>query len=328
VSVSRAPDFDAALAASAAANGVATVLRAGRARILQVNVGKLCNLACRHCHVDAGPHRTSENMSRETMERCLDLLDRTGADTLDVTGGAPELHPHFRWFVDAAASRGVQVIDRCNLTVLLLAQHADLPAFLGERGVEIVASLPSWRRPNTDAQRGEGVHDRSIEAMRRLNAAGYGQGDPRRRLTLVHNPAGAFLPGSQASMEREWKAGLARTAGVTFDRLIALNNLPIRRFRDWLVERGQLDAYMELLVGAFNPAAIAGLMCRDTLSVGWDGTLYDCDFNQQLELPCAIPRASVADVDPAALAGRRVVTGEHCFGCTAGAGSSCGGATA
>lgn len=344
MSVSHAPhDFDAAIAASAESNGVGPVLRAGRARILQVNVGKLCNLSCRHCHVDAGPHRTAENMTRDTMERCLDLLDRTGADTLDVTGGAPELHPHFRWFVDQAASRGVHVIDRCNLTVLLLAQSADLPAFLGERGVEIVASLPHWRRPNTDAQRGEGVYDRSIEAMRRLNDAGYGVGDPRRRLTLVHNPAGAFLPGSQASMEREWKAGLARTADVRFDRLIALNNLPIRRFRDWLVERSQLDAYMDLLVGAYNPAAVAGLMCRDTLSVGWDGALHDCDFNQQLGLPCAVPAlpmgargpggsanpsaARVADVDLAALPGRRVVTGPHCFGCTAGAGSSCGGAT-
>jgi len=320
-------DFDASIAASASIHGVGPVLRAGCVGIVQVNVGRLCNLSCKHCHVDAGPHRTAENATRATLERCLALLDATRAHTLDVTGGAPELHPDFRWLVDEAARGGVHVIDRCNLTVLLLPKYDDLPAFLGERGVEIVASLPHWRRPNTDAQRGEGVYDRSIEALRRLNAAGYGSGDPRRRLTLVHNPSGAYLPGAQGSMEREWKDGLARTAGVRFDRLIALNNMPVGRFLEWLRSRGQEQAYMDALLAAFNPGAVAGLMCRDTLSIGWDGRIYDCDFNQQLDLP-AVGSTSAHDVDVETLAGRRIVTGPHCYGCTAGAGSSCGGATA
>jgi radical SAM/Cys-rich protein len=298
--------------------------------IFQINVGRLCNMTCRHCHVDAGPDRAAENMDRETVDLCLAALDRTTAHTVDVTGGAPELNPHFRYLVDQAVARGKHVMDRCNLTVLLLPRCADLPEWLAERGVEIVCSLPHYRRPNTDAQRGEGTFERSIEALRRLNAAGYGQGDPRRRLTLVSNPAGAFLPGSQASLERDWKAALARHHGVTFDRLFTLANMPISRFLDWLVESGNLQGYMERLVATFNPAAVAGLMCRSTLSVAWDGTLHDCDFNQMLELPVEAPpgrRAHIRDFDPAWLQARRIRTARHCFGCTAGAGSSCGGAT-
>jgi radical SAM/Cys-rich protein len=258
------------------------------------------------------------------MELCLRALDRTGAHTVDITGGAPELNPHFRWFVDACVARGKHVIDRCNLTVLLLPRCEDLPAWFAERGVEVVCSLPHFRKPNTDAQRGDGTFERSIDALRRLNAAGYGQGDPRRVLTLMHNPAGAFLPGAQSSMEREWKAGLAKNHGVSFDRLIALNNMPIARFLEWLEETGNLQGYMETLVSAFNPAAVNGLMCRDTISVGWDGALYDCDFNQVLDLPVR-SGATLADLagDPT----DRIVTDRHCFGCTAGAGSSCGGAT-
>jgi radical SAM/Cys-rich protein len=299
----------------------------GRLEIFQINVGRLCNMTCRHCHVDAGPDRVGETMGRETMEACLAALDRTDAHTVDITGGAPELNPHFRWLVDACVARGKHVIDRCNLTVLLLPRHADLPGFFADRGVEVVCSLPHWRRPNTDAQRGDGAFARSIEALRLLNAAGYGAGDPRRRLTLMHNPAGAFLPGAQGSMEREWKAGLLREHGVSFDRLVALNNMPISRFLEWLLEKGQLAAYMETLTRAFNPAAVGGLMCRNTLSVGWDGTLYDCDFNQQLDLAADLARPNVRDLDPHALAARRVRIARHCFGCTAGAGSSCGGAT-
>jgi radical SAM/Cys-rich protein len=314
--------FAAALARAGHADGLA----AGAVEVFQVNLGKLCNMRCRHCHVDAGPHQVTANMDRRTVEACLRALDRTGAHTVDITGGAPELNPHFRFLVDEARARGKHVIDRCNLTVLLLPALVDLPAWLGERGVEVVASLPHARRPHTDAQRGEGTWDRSVEALRRLNAVGYGQGDPARRLTLVHNPAGAWLPGAQAALEREWRRSLAREAGVTFDRLIALNNMPISRFRDWLVESGNLDAYTQKLRDAFNPAAVAGLMCRNTLSVGWDGTLYDCDFNQMLELP-AVGRPTVFDLDAASLSARRIVVGEHCFGCTAGAGSSCGGAT-
>ncbi|MDL1951517.1 radical SAM/Cys-rich domain protein [Acidobacteria bacterium ACD] len=297
--------------------------------VFQVYLGKLCNMTCRHCHVDAGPDRTDAMMSRETVDLCLSALDRTGARTVDLTGGAPELNPHFRYLVDEAVARGKHVIDRCNLTVLNLASLSDLPRWLAERGVEVVASLPHWRRRNTDAQRGEGAFDRSIEALARLNSAGYGQGDPRRRLTLMVNPVGAFLPGNQGAMEREWKAGLLREHGVSFDRLIALANMPIARFLEWLQASGNLEGYLELLVASFNPATVEGLMCRNTLSVSWDGTVHDCDFNQMLDLP-AVGRGGrpfhVRDLDAASLAAREVVTRRHCFGCTAGAGSSCGGA--
>jgi radical SAM/Cys-rich protein len=298
--------------------------------IFQINVGRLCNMTCRHCHVDAGPDRVAENMDRETMDLCLAAVDRTTAHTVDITGGAPELNPHFRYLVEQAVARGKHVMDRCNLTVLLLPRCADLPDWLAERGVEVVCSLPHYRRLNTDAQRGEGTFERSIEALRRLNAAGYGQGDPRRRLTLVSNPVGAFLPGPQASLERDWRAALVRHHGVTFDRLFTLANMPISRFLDWLVESGNLQGYMERLVATFNPAAVPGLMCRNTLSVAWDGTLHDCDFNQMLELPVEAPpgrRPHIRDFDPAWLAARPIRTARHCFGCTAGAGSSCGGAT-
>jgi radical SAM/Cys-rich protein len=298
--------------------------------IFQINVGRLCNMTCRHCHVDAGPDRVVENMDRETVDLCLAALDRTAAHTVDITGGAPELNPHFRYLFDESLARGKHVLDRCNLTILLLPRCADLPEWLAERGVEVVCSLPHYRRLNTDAQRGDGTFERSIEALRRLNAAGYGRGDPRRRLTLVSNPAGAFLPGSQASLERDWKAGLARHHGVTFDRLFTLANMPINRFLDWLVESGNLQEYMERLVGTFNPSAVPGLMCRNTISVGWDGTLHDCDFNQMLELPVEAPRGRrphVREFDPVWLEARRIRTARHCFGCTAGAGSSCGGAT-
>jgi radical SAM/Cys-rich protein len=304
-------------------------LAPARLEIFQINLGRLCNQTCRHCHVDAGPDRVRENMDRRTLEQALALLDRLDVATVDVTGGAPELHPDFRWLVEECVRRGKHVIDRSNLTVLLLPKHADLGAWLGERGVEIVASLPHHRMRNTDAQRGEGVFERSIEALRGLNAVGYGRGDPRRRLTLVHNPAGAYLPGGQRSLEADWKASLARQFGITFDRLIALNNMPIGRYLDWLVESGNFEGYMARLAAAFNPAAVAGLMCRNTISIGWDGAIYDCDFNQMLELPSAPAkgRAHVADFVDAAFATRRIVTRRHCFGCTAGAGSSCGGAT-
>jgi radical SAM/Cys-rich protein len=299
--------------------------------IFQINVGKLCNMTCRHCHVDAGPDRTAEMMSRETVDLCLAALDRTAATSVDITGGAPELNPHFRYLVDECVARGKRVIDRCNLTILLTGPCRDLPGWFAQRGVEIVCSLPHYRKRNTDLQRGDGTFEKSIEALRHLNAAGYGQGDPRRRLVLVHNPAGAFLAGDQRSMEKEWKEGLAANHGVTFDALIALNNMPISRFLEWLAAAGNLQAYMELLVNAYNPATVAGLMCRNTLSVGWDGRLYDCDFNQMLELD-AVDAAGAAlhirDFDPARLRERAIVTGRHCFGCTAGAGSSCGGAVA
>lgn len=302
-------------------------LRTRPVEIFQINIGKLCNMTCRHCHVDAGPDRWSETMDRETVDACLAALDRTSAHTVDITGGAPELNPHFRYLVDECVRRGKHVIDRCNLTVLLLPRCADLPAWLAERGVEVVASLPHNRRANTDAQRGDGTFEKSIAAMKLLNAHGYGSGDPRRRLTLMHNPAGAFLPGDQAAMERDWKAALQRDHGVRFDRLIALNNMPISRFLEWLEGSGNLAPYLGKLVGAFNPGAVDGLMCLNTLSVGWDGRVYDCDFNQMLAMPADMERPHVRDYRPAAHDGRQVKTARHCFGCTAGAGSSCGGAT-
>lgn len=305
-----------------------TQLRPAQLEIFQINVGKLCNMTCRHCHVDAGPDRR-EIMDRETIDACLQALDQTTAHTVDITGGAPELNPNFRYLVDQCVARGKHVIDRCNLTVLLLPPLQDLPEWLAERGVEVVCSLPHYRKLSTDSQRGEGTFDRSIEALRLLNDAGYGQGNPQQRLTLMSNPVGAFLASGQTKMEQEWKAGLLKHHGVSFDRLITLNNMPISRFLEWLEQSGNLQRYMEVLVNAFNPATISGLMCRNTLSISWDGRLFDCDFNQMLDLevqPVNDRRLHIRDFDSQLLAQRQIVTARHCFGCTAGAGSSCGGA--
>jgi len=292
---------------------------------LQINVGKLCNQTCRHCHVDAGPDRR-EVMSRETMTLCLQALASTDIPTVDITGGAPELNPHFRWLVEQVAALDRHVIDRCNLTVLLTAGQTDLPEFFARHRVEVVASLPHYRATNTDTQRGDGVYEKSIAALKRLNAVGYGNGQSGLRLVLVTNPVGAYLPPSQASLESEWKRELLRLHGVTFDALYSITNMPISRYLEWLVESRNLDRYMETLVNAFNPATVAGVMCRDTLSVGWDGRLYDCDFNQMLDLEveAAAPR-HIRDFDLPRLTSRSIVVGRHCFGCTAGAGSSCGG---
>jgi radical SAM/Cys-rich protein len=295
--------------------------------IFQINIGKLCNMTCQHCHVDAGPDRTKENMDRATIDQCLAALDQTEAHTVDITGGAPELNPHFRYLVDECVKRGKHVIDRCNLTVLLLPGKTDLPQWFADRGVEIVCSLPHYRRLNTDKQRGEGTFEKSIVALQQLNAAGYGQGDPARQLTLMSNPVGAFLSSGQTRLEQEWKAGLLKHQGVTFDRLITLNNMPISRYLEWLVQSGNLQSYMELLVNSFNPATVDGLMCRNTLSIAWDGTIYDCDFNQMLGLPIGAGM-HIRDFDAAMLGQRTIATQRHCFGCTAGAGSSCGGTIA
>jgi radical SAM/Cys-rich protein len=317
-------DFDMALAR--ATDGE---LRADEIEIFQINLGRLCNMACRHCHVDAGPDRWDQVMSRETVDACLQALDQTRAHTVDLTGGAPELNPSFRYLVEACVSRGKQVIDRCNLTVLLLQQNRDLPEWLASHGVEMVCSLPHFRSRSTDAQRGRGTFERSVEALRRLNRAGYGRGDPDLRLTLMVNPAGAYLNGNQSSMEREWKQRLQSEYQVSFDRLIALNNMPIARYLEWLETSNNLERYLELLVNAFNPATVDGLMCRNTISISWDGRIFDCDFNQMLDLESRLTGGQtmhVSDFDPKLLHGRQVVTGRHCFGCTAGAGSSCGGA--
>ena len=297
--------------------------------IFQINVGKLCNMTCRHCHVDSGPDRTEENMDRETIDYCLEAIDRSGAHTVDLTGGAPELNPHFEYLVEECVSRGLHVIDRCNLTILTTGPYRHLPEWFAKRGVEVVCSLPHYRKLNTDAQRGKGTYGKSIRALRRLNEVGYGRGDEERQLTLVTNPVGAFLAGKQDSLEREWQEALERNHGVTFDKLLALNNMPMSRYLEWLMEKGQVEAYLKQLVNAFNPGTIAGLMCRNTLSVSWDGYLYDCDFNQQLEMHMDWGEQGhphVKDFDLQTWKEHQIRTHRHCYGCTAGAGSGCGGA--
>jgi radical SAM/Cys-rich protein len=264
-------------------------------------------------------------MSRETMAQCLAAAKTAGIPAIDITGGAPELNPHFRWFVEEARAIGCHVMDRCNLTVITTTGHADLPEFFARHRVEVVASLPHYRATNTDRQRGDGVYDKSIAALKRLNEVGYGDRRSGLRLVLVTNPVGAFLPPAQASLETEWKRELQRLHGIVFDALYCITNMPISRYLEWLHESGNLAGYMDRLVAAFNPSTLDGLMCRDMLSVGWDGRLYDCDFNQMLDLEVAAASRHIRDFDAGALAGRTVAVGRHCFGCSAGAGSSCGG---
>jgi radical SAM/Cys-rich protein len=303
-------------------------LRPTRIRVFQMNLGKLCNQSCRHCHVDAGPDRR-EVMTRATMQECLRALKGTEIPVVDLTGGAPEMNPDFEWLVRELRALGRHVMDRCNLTILETRRFEHLAAFLAEQRVELVCSLPHPRALGTDAQRGDGVHASSIRALQRLNALGYGDGASGLRLVLVTNPVGAFLPASQASLEAEWKRELLRNHGIRFDALYCITNMPISRYLEWLIASGNLDGYLSRLVDAFNPLAAAGVMCRDTISIGWDGRLYDCDFNQQLELGLADGApAHVRDFDLLALERRQIVTARHCFGCTAGAGSSCGGTTA
>jgi len=297
-------------------------LRATGVEVFQINVGRVCNQTCNHCHVDAGPDR-KENMTRETAELAMRVLAATDIPVVDITGGAPELCPQFEYLVEESRRLGRRVMDRCNLTILLTPRHGHLPEFFAKNDVEVVCSLPHYRRVSTDRQRGDGVFDSSIEALRLLNAVGYGKG---RRLTIVTNPVGAFLPSGQASLEAEWKREMLHRHGVVFDELISITNMPISRYLQWLEGSGNLTSYMQSLVDAFNPVAAAGVMCRTTLSVGWQGDLFDCDFNQMLDMPTigGAPR-HLSDFDLGALATRKIATGRHCFGCTAGAGSSCGG---
>jgi radical SAM/Cys-rich protein len=294
--------------------------------VFQLNVGKVCNQTCAHCHVDAGPER-EESMSRETAELAMRVLAATDIPVVDITGGAPELNPHFEYLVRESRRLGRRVMHRCNLTVLVSKPFEHLAQFLADEQVEVICSLPHYRALSTDKQRGAGVFERSIEALRRLNAVGYGVEGRGLKLVVVTNPVGAFLPSSQASLVREWKRELLRQHGVTFDELYTITNMPISRFLEWLESSGNARDYLQLLVDSFNPGAARGVMCRTTLSVGWDGKLYDCDFNQMLELELGfgVPR-HLREFDAALLARRRIVTGRHCFGCTAGAGSSCGGA--
>jgi radical SAM/Cys-rich protein len=300
-------------------------LQATGLTVFQINVGKLCNQTCRHCHVDAGPDR-SEVMTSDTAELCLQAFASTDIPTLDITGGAPELNSNFRRLVEEASRLGRHVMDRSNLSVLLLPSQHDLVDFLAAHRVEVVASLPYFKSSQTDAQRGEGIFDKSIEALQRLNTRGYGKDHSGLVLNLVHNPVGAFLPPKQEAAEAQFRRELAKL-GVVFNHLYTITNMPISRFLEFLIESGNYEGYMERLANAFNPTAAAGVMCRYTISVGWDGTLYDCDFNQMLDLPVT-PQTSrhIRDFDAALLRHRRIVTANHCYGCTAGAGSTCGGA--
>ena len=308
-------------------NGIGQ-LRRGRLETIQVNVGKLCNQACHHCHVDAGPKRT-EIMTRETAERVREVIAASGGvRTVDLTGGAPELNPNFRYLVEGARALGRDVIVRCNLTVLFVSGMDWLPEFYRAQRVHLICSMPCYTAENVEAQRGHGVFDASIRALQMLNAIGYGVGELP--LDLVYNPVGPALPPAQATLEERYRAELGENFGIRFDHLLTITNMPIQRFAAQLERWGRYDEYMGLLVNHFNPATIAGLMCRNLMSVGWEGTLYDCDFNQMLELPIGAAGArTIWDIDDVgALAEAPIATGVHCFGCTAGAGSSCGGALA
>ena len=301
-------------------------LRREAPRTLQINVGKLCNQACHHCHVDAGPKRT-ERMTRRVAERVVEVLGNSGGiETVDITGGAPELNDNFRFLVESARAQGRRVMVRCNLTVILEPGMQWLPVFYRESGVHLVCSLPCYTQDNVDRQRGSGVFRKSIEALRILNDLGYGSG---LTLDLVYNPVGAFLPPAQQELEDRYHTELRDGFGVEFNHLLTITNMPISRFAEQLRRSGEEAAYMSLLVNHFNPATVARLMCRELVSVGYNGALYDCDFNQMLEIPLGGRPMSIFDVDDLAeLAGMRIVTGAHCFGCTAGAGSGCGGALA
>jgi radical SAM/Cys-rich protein len=315
------PDFDRALAQ----HGLPPLARAP-VTWLQLQIGRRCDLACTHCHVESGPKRT-EAMDARGIERVLQLLAANPSiELLDVTGGAPELHPLFRRLVREARALGRRVIDRCNLTVLLEPGQEDTAAFLAEQGVEIVASLPCYEAANVDRQRGRGVHARSIEALRRLNALGYGDA---LRLDLVYNPQDAVLAPAQAALEADYRRVLAERHGVVFHHLLAFTNLPVGRFAHGLARDGRLDDYLALLAERFNPATVPGLMCRHLVSIAWDGRVFDCDFHQMAGLAPPGPVRTIWDADDlGVLAGARIATAPHCFGCTAGAGSSCGGALA
>jgi radical SAM/Cys-rich protein len=287
----------------------------------------MCNQVCKHCHVDAGPDR-NEIMTRQTMQQCLDVLARTSIKTVDITGGAPEMNPDFRWFVEEIKRLGKHVIVRCNLTIILAnRKYHDLPSFYKKHAVELVSSLPFYTAERTDRQRGNGVFADSITALRLLNETGYGKEGAGLTLNLVYNPAGAFLPPGQAALEREYKNELLKHFGIHFNSLFVITNMPISRYLDYLLQSGNYEKYMEKLVAAFNPSAAGGVMCRNTISVGWDGNLYDCDFNQMLDLKVSCTNSThISGFNVDTFNKREIVVGQHCYGCTAGAGSSCGGA--
>jgi radical SAM/Cys-rich protein len=304
-------------------------LKSSAMEVFQINMGKMCNQACRHCHVDAGPDR-KEIMSRQTMQLCLQVLKNTEIKTVDLTGGAPELNPDFRWFVQELKKLGKHIIVRCNLTIILANKRFnDLPEFFKEHQIEVVSSLPSFTQDRTDRQRGDGVFDDSIKALKMLNSVGYGKEGSGLVLNLVYNPAGAFLPPSQLALEKEYKMELSSRYGILFNQLFAITNMPISRYLDYLLTSGNYEKYMDKLIAAFNPEAVKNLMCRNTISVGWDGYLYDCDFNQMLDLKVSVTQSRhLSEFNVEMLNNRNIVIKQHCYGCTAGAGSSCGGSLA
>ncbi|MGE3239488.1 MAG: arsenosugar biosynthesis radical SAM (seleno)protein ArsS [Pirellulales bacterium] len=317
---SELPTFERAIS-----NSGIEALRPKGIFVLQVNVGRLCNQTCHHCHVDAGPDRR-ESMSRETAEACIRALAATEIRTLDITGGAPEMNPNFRYLVEEGRRLGRHVIDRCNLTILTTPGFEDLAQFLATNQVEVVASLPCYLEDNCDRQRGNGVFKRSIQGLKLLNELGYGRSNSELKLTLVYNPVGPVLPPPQETLETDYRRELSIRYGIEFTRLITITNMPISRFLDDLLVSGSFDEYMHTLVAVFNPATVEGLMCRSMISVDWQGRLFDCDFNQMLELPIGFAEPpTIHDFDLGKLLYRRIATGRHCFGCTAGVGSSCQG---
>lgn len=298
--------------------------------IFQINVGKMCNQVCKHCHVDAGPDR-KEIMTRETMQLCLDVLaNNPNFKTVDLTGGAPEMNPDFRWFVEEIKKLDKHVIVRCNLTIILAnKKYHDLPSFFKQHHIEVVSSLPFYTQDRTDRQRGNGVFEDSIKALQLLNEVGYGMDGTGLQLNLVYNPAGAFLPPAQAALEQEYKEALQKQFGIHFNSLYVITNMPISRYLDYLMVSGNYVSYMEKLIAAFNPTAATNVMCRNTISVGWDGFLYDCDFNQMLDLKLACSDSvHLSNYNTTSVANREIIINQHCYGCTAGSGSSCGGAVA
>ncbi|QDT02696.1 molybdenum cofactor biosynthesis protein A [Rubripirellula lacrimiformis] len=296
---------------------------------LQINLGKLCNQTCTHCHVEAGPTKKRENMGAETADRIIELSRSCQSlNTVDLTGGAPEMNPHFRRLVESFRSRGIRVIDRCNLTILSQPGYEWAADFLAQHNVDVVASLPCYLEDNVDGQRGDGVFLKSIAGLHQLNALGYGKGDPQRRLDLVFNPTGPSLPPDQHSLETDYKRELKQRFDIDFDHLLCITNIPIKRYATYLAKRGKLDDYMRLLADNFNPAAAEQVMCRSLVSISWDGQIFDCDFNQMLEIPISggTP-TTIWDVESIQdFVDRPIAIADHCYGCTAGAGSSCGGA--
>tara|TARA_R100001369_G_scaffold29172_4_gene52763 strand:- start:257920 stop:258981 length:1062 start_codon:yes stop_codon:yes gene_type:complete len=302
-------------------------LKPKKLEILQLNLGYMCNQVCSHCHVDAGPDR-KEIMTKETMEQCLEVIRSTGAHTLDLTGGAPEMNPNFRWFVEEASKAGIKdFIVRSNLTIILAnKKYHDLPEFFKKHKVHVASSLPFYKRDKTDKQRGSGVFDKSIKALQMLNAVGYAQEGTGLKLDLVYNPSGAFLPTNQAALEQDFKVALKEDFNIDFNSLFAITNLPISRFLEYLIASENYEDYMYALVEAYNPTAVENVMCTNTISISWDGWLYDCDFNQMLDLKVASKVKHISDYNEDLLNDRNIIISQHCYGCTAGAGSSCQGA--